>query len=71
MFHRRNEGFVLTRRTDLALEARELFAATTGEKTALEGVKATDGERNGFPVTTVEVLDEAGAKAIGKPWGNT
>jgi len=59
----------LTRRTDLALEARELFAASTGEKTALEGVKATDSEREGFPVTTVEVLDETGAKAIGKPVG--
>ena len=60
---------MLQRRTDLALEAREL--QQSAEKTTeLEGVKATEQEREGYPVTRVEVLNEAGEKAIGKPVGN-
>ena len=47
-------------RTDLALESYE-----SGDKTALSGVSVK--EENG--VTTVEVLSEAGAQAIGKPVG--
>ena len=45
------------RRTDLALEARELWQESAGETTKLPGVEARDGEREGLPVTTVDILD--------------
>lgn len=57
------------RRTDLALEARELWQQSAGESTCLPGVKAWDGVRKGFPVTTVEVLNREGQRALGKPPG--
>ena len=57
------------RRTDLALEARELWQESAGETTKLSGVEAHDGLRDGIPVTTVRVLDEQGEQALGKPRG--
>ncbi len=60
---------MLQRRTDLALEARELWMEAAEEQTKLEGVKSTEGEREGYPVTTVEILDEQGTQALGKPVG--
>lgn len=47
-------------RTDLAVECYE-----ENEKTALSGVKITEDDN----ITTVEVLNENGSKAIGKPVG--
>jgi spore protease len=58
-----------TRRTDLALEARELWRESAGETTQLPGVAAREGQREGYPVTTVEILDQQGARALGKPPG--
>ena len=57
------------RRTDLAVEARELWRESAGETTKLSGVEARDGEREGVPVTTVRVLDWEGERALGKPRG--
>ncbi len=57
------------RRTDLALEARELWQESAGETTKLPGVEAHDGIRDGIPVTTVRVLDEEGERELGKPRG--
>ena len=57
------------RRTDLALEARELWQESAGETTKLPGVEARDGEREGLPITTVDILDQEGEKALGKPKG--
>ena len=56
------------RRTDLALEAAQLWreGGNTGE---LPGVTQEESTREGYPVTTVKVLDDRGAKAIGKPVG--
>ena len=56
------------RRTDLALEAAQLWreGGNTGE---LSGVTQEESTREGYPVTTVKVLDDRGAKAIGKPVG--
>ena len=56
------------RRTDLALEAAQLWreGGNTGE---LPGVTQQESTREGYPVTTVKVLDDRGAKAIGKPVG--
>lgn len=61
---------MLKRRTDLALEAKKLWEESAEENTALEGVEARDGEREGFHITTVRILNETGAKALGKPVGN-
>ena len=55
-------------RTDLAMEAREIYGKT-GDLTRLKGVRAETLDVCGCKVTRVEVLDEAGAKAIGKPVG--
>ena len=57
------------RRTDLALEARELWQEQTGAVSALPGVEARDSLREGIPVNTVQVLDERGENALGKPRG--
>ncbi len=57
------------RRTDLALEARELWQERTGALTALPGVEARDSVREGVPVSTVKVLDSRGEEALGKPRG--
>ncbi len=58
------------RRTDLALEARELYAASAPELSALSGVSAREERREGCLITRVDVLDETGARAIGKPVGS-
>ena len=57
------------RRTDLALEARELWQERAGETSQLEGVQARTGEREGFLSETVHILDERGEQALGKPAG--
>jgi len=57
------------RRTDLALEARELWQEQAGQLTALPGVEARDSLREGIPVSTVKVLDSRGEEALGKPRG--
>ena len=56
-------------RTDLAMEARDLWRESAGENTRLPGVRARDEEAEGFPVTRVEILDPEGEKALGKPRG--
>lgn len=56
-------------RTDLALEARQLWQESAGRTTKLEGVRAREGERFGLPVTVVEVLDERGEQALHKAKG--
>jgi len=55
-------------RTDLALESKELFEEQGGAA-RLRGVRAREETRRGFPLTRVEILDEQGAKALGKPVG--
>lgn len=56
-------------RTDLAMEAHQLWQQSTGKTTALSGVRAEDSEAEGFAVHTVSILDEEGAAALGKPTG--
>ncbi|HHT87701.1 MAG TPA: GPR endopeptidase [Clostridiales bacterium] len=55
-------------RTDLALEARESFPDDDVE---IKGVTLTEDfdKENNIRITTVEILDEAGAKAMGKSMG--
>ena len=57
------------RRTDLALEAHEMWQQSAGKTTQLPGVQAREHLREGYTVTTVQVLDKQGAQALGKPPG--
>lgn len=56
-------------RSDLALEAKEMYEENSQELSAIEGVKATSVEKDRLMITTVEVLDEKGSKALNKPEG--
>jgi len=60
---------MLTIRTDLALEAHQLWRETAGETTRLRGVEARDLTMEGLSVTRVEILDREGETALGKPRG--
>lgn len=57
-------------RTDLALEAKQLWEHSAGQTTKLEGVVARERENLGFAVTEVEIVDERGQEALGKPIGH-
>jgi len=61
---------MFAKRTDLALEARELWQESAEKTTRLSGVKATKTKREGYPVTRVDILDQRGEKALGKPQGS-
>lgn len=61
---------MLVKRTDLALEARELWQESAQRTTRLSGVKATKTKREGYPVTRVDILDRRGEEALGKPQGS-
>lgn len=64
------KGAVFTAiRTDLALEAKALWEKSAGETTELSGVKARERESEGLSVTQVDILDEQGQAALGKPIG--
>ena len=56
-------------RTDLAVEAQQLWQESADRTTALPGVRATEQARGSFTVNTVEVLDSQGEQALGKPAG--
>lgn len=60
---------MLTIRTDLAQEAHQLWRESAGETTQLPGVRARETRCLGFPLHRVEILDEDGEKALGKPQG--
>lgn len=60
--------FMLSKRTDLAMEAHELWRATA-RQTQLSGLCSDTHKRFGYEVTTVKVTDDEGAKALGKPKG--
>lgn len=59
----------MARRTDLAMEARELWRESAGETTKLPGVKAREHTAKGITTTVVEILDQRGARALEKPEG--
>lgn len=60
---------MLTIRTDLAQEAHQLWRESAGRATRLRGVYAAQEQCLGFPLHRVEILDEAGEEALGKPRG--
>ncbi len=59
-----------TKRTDLAVEAKELWRESADKQTELSGVKSREKDSNGFKITTVDILDDEGAKALNKPVGS-
>ena len=59
---------VINGRTDLASEVRRRLCDGSSV-TELPGVRALEEELAGFPVTTVEILDQRGERALGKPRG--
>lgn len=56
-------------RTDLAMESLDLSRRGMQQAGELAGVRSSEREIEGFSVTSVEILDEAGEKRIGKPVG--
>lgn len=60
---------MFTKRTDLAMEAHELWRESAGKATRLAGVRARTVKQQGYSVSRVEVLNERGAQALGKPVG--
>jgi len=59
----------MARRTDLAMEARELWREEAGETTELPGVRARESSSRGITATVVEILDQRGVRALHKPVG--
>jgi spore protease len=51
------------------MEAKTLWEESTEKTTKLQGVVAKERNINGIPVTEVEILDQEGEKALGKPIG--
>lgn len=56
-------------RTDLAVEAREIAGEKAATKGDLPGVASKEYAEGGTTVTVVDILDEQGEKAVGKPKG--
>ncbi|MCL2368688.1 MAG: GPR endopeptidase [Oscillospiraceae bacterium] len=59
----------LSKRTDLAVEAQEIWAESADQTTTLSGVQAEDRNSHGYEVTSVRILDQRGAASLGKPQG--
>ena len=58
-----------TKRTDLAVEAKEIWRESADKQTQLDGVRSREINENGYKITSVEILNEAGEQALGKPVG--
>jgi len=56
-------------RTDLAMEAKELWEESAKRTTLLSGVIAKEREEDGYRITQVDVVDKEGAAALHKPIG--
>ena len=57
------------KRTDLALEAKEIWHESAESTSRLCGVKSRNFRVEGYPLHRVEILDERGEEALGKPRG--
>ena len=57
------------RRTDLAMEAHALWREQAGAGRRLRGVRSERNRVEGYETHVVDVLDEQGAKELGKPRG--
>ena len=56
-------------RTDLALEAHEVCREEAKEKSEIDGVIVDIQKRDGLTVTKIEITNQNGEKALGKPKG--
>ena len=59
----------MNKRTDLAMEAKELWQETAGLTTRLQGVRAREQVSRGITTTVVEILNQDGVRALQKPVG--
>ena len=59
----------MTRRTDLAIEEKELWEQSASQTTQMKGIKALEQVVDGITITEVDILDEVGAKQLNKPIG--
>ena len=66
---RKQERIYMSKRTDLAMEARELWQESAGETTQLPGVRARETTGRGISATVVEILNQEGVRALHKPVG--
>ena len=57
-------------RTDLVLEAREIYKENHKAEEDIDGIEVIEESEQNIKVTTVKVKNEEGAKKIGKPKGN-
>ena len=57
-------------RTDLVLEAREIYKENHKDEGDIDGIEVIEETEKDIKVTTVKVKNEDGAKKIGKPKGN-
>ncbi|WP_373898908.1 GPR endopeptidase [Haloimpatiens sp. FM7315] len=55
-------------RTDLALESRELYKEKNGNK-EMPGIEVNEYSKDDIRVTNVDIINEEGEKAMGKPIG--
>lgn len=60
---------MFTKRTDLAVEAKEIWQEGVEKTNKLSGVKASKKKLEGYPLTKVEILNRQGEAALGKPQG--
>lgn len=58
------------RRTDLAVEAHQIWQEGAGDAAALPGIRTSERDRDGFRVEAVTISSSQAAKALGKPEGN-
>ncbi|MCX7715501.1 MAG: GPR endopeptidase [Clostridia bacterium] len=56
-------------RTDLALEAHEMYREQAKKEEKLDGVHVKTTQKDNITVTEVKISDEEGEKALGKPIG--
>lgn len=70
LLERKNMENTYEKRTDLAMEAEELWRKEARDTTELLGVEAREERCGAFKVTTVKILDDRGEKALGKPEGS-
>lgn len=62
-------GIFMAIRTDLALEAKQLWEQSAARTTKLQGVRARTLQVGESELTQVDILDERGQQALGKPIG--
>lgn len=60
---------MLNLRTDLALEAQEMYAEANRENAEIEGVAVTSEKVEKVRITEVKITSENGEKSLGKPCG--